>query len=367
MSFEIYKRLHYPSDNEVNPLSLSSSVFVDYVPMYSIDIYHNTLTVNNGLLPNENLLPDNEFIYSKLIHKSDSRLSRYSDLFEKLNGGRSFKSISYVFKKDDEEHKIFAAKGAIFNEIGEVLLMLTVKKNKFKSLYQSIKNLDAIDHNDLKLFVSKEFFSVDKYSKLWKKIEKDYYYDAIQKNIDVEIIPSSVIESIVYNDGLTFDFPTITDFQNFLNIDLHESLINYSHNRLERIEQQRIERRERREREREERRLRERQENIDNYTELVDELLHDNPGAYNRTDLITFGVHLITNNPSFESGFESLTISDDERTLDIWSNSINHYSYNYNDVKDYMFDNLNIVISEPSEDDEIIIMIEEEGVDILPF
>ena len=113
--------------------------------------------------------------------------------------------------------------------------------------------------------------------------------------------------------------------------------------------------------------MRERENYINDYVNLVDELLFNNPGVYNRVDLITFGTHLITNNRSFHSGFESLIITDDERTLDIWSNNLNHYSYTHTDFKNYMFDNLNIVITEPSEDDEIIIMVEEESVDTLPF
>lgn len=371
MSFELYKRFHNCSDKYFDNLSLSVSLYIKHIPIYAVNVFHQKtiLSINKNLN-----LPEHEFLYPKLINISSEKISRYTDLFTVLNGSRSLRSIAYDFKYKDEQHRAFASHGVLVNEIGDILLILTVHKDQFIDFYNEVSN-DIIDHSKLKLFVSKELFTDEKYSLLWRKIEKEYYYEAIKNDVIVEILPSFSIEKIVYNDGLDINFPTITEFHNHVNDDIYSSMLTHAQDQQQiRIEEERLEQ-EREEARRialeeslriaNERRIQiaiERsRERIIGYSTQITENQY---GNFDQEQLELFFNHLLENNEDFNSGFDSAYLDNvNTGQLIVWSEDMNNIRFDYSEYQDYMRDNLNIEIPD-YEREEVGFIFEEESVSV---
>lgn len=222
MSFDLKKYYRHIDSSHIDNTKLSVFSKVEYIPLYAIHIYHDK---NNSI--NRELDSDEDFIYPRLKNLADNRISRYADLFQNLNGDRTMRSIAYSFKSNDLDQTVFVSNGIITDEYGNILLLLTVKKEYFTSICEIYNHSDEeIDFSNLVLFVADEFFKNPIYNYLWKKIEKEFYYDAISKGVKIEVDTIDVITKKCFNDGIDVNFDTIDEFHNYLNNDIYTNIVN---------------------------------------------------------------------------------------------------------------------------------------------
>lgn len=345
MSFELMNRFHHIEENYCVQDELSVSSYMKYIPIYAISMYHQrndfSFSVN---------LPENEFIYSKLKPVTNERISRYTDLFSMLNGFRSTRSIAYQYKYNDEEYNTFASHGILTDEIGSILLVLTIHKDQFFDFYNEIIN-DVKDYSKLKLFVSKELFTNPKYSLLWRKVEKEYYYNAIAEGVDVEILSSDVIHSFIYSDGLDVNFSSITEFQNHVNNEVYDDFIQFvTDSENYRIEQERLEA-EREEQILAELRERRRLERIERSKQRIERFVNIILNNYNtnlvREHLIMFFNYQLENNSHLSLGLDSIYLDNpDNGTFIIWNDLTENEFINFDEYKQTMLDQFNIIIDD---------------------
>lgn len=340
MSFELMKRFNYVDDNQFILDELSVSMYMQYLPVYTFNIYHqkSSLSFNNNVN-----LAGQEFIYPKLKQVTSERISRYSDLFQMLNGGRTLKSIAYEYKFKDEKYNAFVGQGILTDEIGSVLLVLTIHKDKFLDFYNEITN-DEVDYSKLKLFVSKDLFSNPKYSLLWRKIEKEYYYNAISEGVDVEILSSDRIEKLIYSDGINVDFSNITEFQNHLNNEVYNNFIQFvTDSENTRLEEERLEAEREVQRLAERRKLR-RLRKIERYCNSIISNYNTN---LIKEHLIMFFNYQLENNSHLESGLDYIYLDEPEiGTLTIWNNETDIETIYFDQYQQIMLDQFNITIDD---------------------
>ena len=224
MSFEINNVIKSFDEKSAEQYGLGVSLYTDYIPSYVVYTQYERVGIELTQV----------LTYPKLsLDYATARgvYSRYSDLFRQLNGGRSANTISYTFKYNEQDHRIIIAPGIILDEYGNILLLLTVRKDYFPTYFNWYMNRAVgenefdIDHSKLKLFVSKEFFSDAKYSMVWKKIEKEYYYGAIGKDVIIEVKPSIQIQHEIFNDGINVNYPTLNGLHQYLNVDIWDRMV----------------------------------------------------------------------------------------------------------------------------------------------
>ena len=217
MSFELERRFRRISDNDIDS-KVGVSLFVDYIPFYAVHAYNSTVT---GL----QRYSESEFEYPVFKNKGESRISRYADLFSYLNGDSQAKSVAYSFKNKDDDYTAYVSHGIMRDDSDNILLALAIQRDYFQEFYNAFSNSVDIDYSKLTLFVANDFITNQKYSYLWKKVEKEYYYGAIEKGCIIEVRDSSYIESILFQDGINVKFDNLTEFHQFLNDSMYNTFV----------------------------------------------------------------------------------------------------------------------------------------------
>lgn len=213
--FELKRNFH-SVDDSMKSGKLAVSLYVDYVPFYAINSFHSKHDV---VLEGEN------FVFPVLKNDDSFRISRYADLFQYLNGDVRLRSIAYSFKEKDTDHTAFVSHGILRDELNRVLMVLTIHKDYIIDFHRAMMENDEIDYSKFTLFISRDLVTQSKYTYLWRKIEKDYYYEAIAKNVIVEIRDPLYINKLIFQDGVNVNFGNITEFHNYLNNELYESFV----------------------------------------------------------------------------------------------------------------------------------------------
>ena len=213
--FELKRNFH-SVDDSMKSGKLAVSLYVDYVPFYAINSFHSKHDV---VLEGEN------FVFPVLKNDDSFRISRYADLFQYLNGDVRLRSIAYSFKEKDTDHTAFVSHGILRDELNRVLMVLTIHKDYIIDFHRAMMENDEIDYSKFTLFISRDLVTQSKYIYLWRKIEKDYYYEAIAKNVIVEIRDPLYINKLIFQDGVNVNFGNITEFHNYLNNELYESFV----------------------------------------------------------------------------------------------------------------------------------------------
>jgi hypothetical protein len=175
----------------------------DYLPFYA---YNSAVLITEGVIG----------YYLPMRKLAVNYINRYSQLFDHLTKGTSTKA--YKIGSEEDSHFIYIIKGAIFDESGAILMLLTIKDIDIVDFYEynSKFNEDGIKHEKFKLFVSTKFMSSSLYTNVFKKIEKEYISECINKNINVEYTTSDNIKEAVFKNPFKPEFNNMTQLNEHL-------------------------------------------------------------------------------------------------------------------------------------------------------
>jgi hypothetical protein len=154
----------------------------------------------------------------KDIHSYHS-ISRPAEFLEQLTDENKLK----IYRCDD--YRLTVCRGYIADENDNILLLLAT--DSFENLIENsgVRRRRVINHSHLKLFLSSEIFTAEKYSELWEILKDRYIPYCYHNKVPVEITTSERIEKDCYNTGFNVDFNSVTELNEKFN-GLHKLLGN---------------------------------------------------------------------------------------------------------------------------------------------
>jgi hypothetical protein len=167
-------------------------------------------------------ITDNSYIYYKPSISYHSYISRYSELFETI--GKSMHFNRFDFTYDNESHFIYAMKGYITNDIGKTLFMLSI--NDYDNVFEG----DKPKYSKFKVFVATEFITNPIYSRIWRKIDKEYIQECHNLGISVEFNSLDKLDSSFFSNEFKINFNNLSELSNHLENDVSKLLfedVNY--------------------------------------------------------------------------------------------------------------------------------------------
>lgn len=140
-------------------------------------------------------------------------IGRYDDFFKALNAKAVFDKFSFI--QSGNNYDVFVMYNCVFDSNGKVLLLLTFDDTSY---------LDLVDERDkdytCKLFISTDFLLEEKYTNLWKKVEKEYVQKFYVEGQKVEYTTSEDIEKMCFSNSFNPVFNTLDDLSRHLREDV---------------------------------------------------------------------------------------------------------------------------------------------------
>lgn len=150
---------------------------------------------------------EDTYVFYKLKHYADISFT-YANVLRLLKSSGILRTMKMI--KDGERINFKVAKGAIFDEHDNIKMLLC-KKN-IKMLADSSK----CPKEDLILFISHDFMTLEKYRLLYKRVEKEYISYFYENGIDIQIKTSEKIEKEVFKTGFELKGDTLSEMRNTL-------------------------------------------------------------------------------------------------------------------------------------------------------
>lgn len=205
MRFNKYVRRGGPLEKD--PFKLGSTSKSRYYPFYCLS--ENLRRVGS------------EFIYSfPSLDIHYNMLGRYDDLFNTLHqGSRGYAVDKFEFVYSDINRYVFVDHHIMVDTEGRILMIMTFDdKSFFTDELSYMERLEKLDN--FKLFVSTRLMLEDKYTNLWKKVEKDYVSQCYKNGVEVEFTTSEKIYEKVFSNSFSLVSRDMDSFMQHLREDV---------------------------------------------------------------------------------------------------------------------------------------------------
>jgi hypothetical protein len=201
-----------------DPLNVGVSSENEYVPVYTIRSREETVPLYENIV-------SGIFSYEKPRTRMETKISNYADLIEHFR--YYLYSGFFIFKCQEEEHIIYATRGCLLDEEGNILLILTANTTQ-------IFEEKELKTSSLRLYVSTAFIKDEKYKNVYKNLYTNCILECIEKDVQVVFATPEEIEKRVFSNTFKVEYNNLTDLNDHLNNEIAE-LFNFEVPSLEEI------------------------------------------------------------------------------------------------------------------------------------
>ena len=150
-------------------------------------------------------------------------IGRYDQLINRLHTQMMPDRFEFVFEQ--ETYHIYCMRHCILDTNNRPLLLMVCDGKDRLTPDGFVREREAIEEvSDMKLLISTELMLEDRYTNVWKKLEKEYVRGFYRNGLRVEYTTSERIVSEVFNDSIEVHFADTAHMSDHLRNDVPEIL-----------------------------------------------------------------------------------------------------------------------------------------------